>query len=202
VWSKFSDESCRQRTGKILDSAELRLLFSEVCVATRSRFVWHLLIYWCRVSGSAGTQTTDIKGEALTFRKSTTKGKLKTRVVIYARLAVLDVFHISWKFLENLQNKGLCLRGTSLQLRHLPLVDKRLIVIPWIMEMKAWLENSGLKNSRVTITILIPQSGTILSFAKMILSSLPKQQVWNNWMQQCFYSMDSKKLKWLRCHHG
>ncbi len=35
----------------------------------------------CRVSEALALQTTDIKGETLTFRKSTTKGKLKTRVV-------------------------------------------------------------------------------------------------------------------------
>ena len=35
----------------------------------------------CRVSEALGLQTTDIKGETLIFRKSTTKGKLKTRVV-------------------------------------------------------------------------------------------------------------------------
>jgi integrase/recombinase XerD len=35
----------------------------------------------CRVSEALALHTTDIKGGTLTFRKSTTKGKLKTRVV-------------------------------------------------------------------------------------------------------------------------
>jgi len=35
----------------------------------------------CRISEALALQTTDIRGNTLTFRKSTTKGKLKTRVV-------------------------------------------------------------------------------------------------------------------------
>jgi integrase/recombinase XerD len=35
----------------------------------------------CRISEALALQTTDIKGGTLTFRKSTTKGKLKTRAV-------------------------------------------------------------------------------------------------------------------------
>ncbi|MGF2035270.1 MAG: hypothetical protein RMZ43_008150 [Nostoc sp. CmiVER01] len=35
----------------------------------------------CRVSEALALQTTDIKSSAITFRKSTTKGKHKTRIV-------------------------------------------------------------------------------------------------------------------------
>jgi integrase/recombinase XerD len=68
--------------GKILDSAELRLLFSEGFVSPRDRALFGICLFTgCRVSEALALQTTDIQGEALTFRKSTTKGKLKTRVV-------------------------------------------------------------------------------------------------------------------------
>lgn len=68
--------------GKILDSDELRLLFSLGFLAERDRALFGICLYTgCRVSEALALQTTDIRGGTLTFRKSTTKGKLKTRAV-------------------------------------------------------------------------------------------------------------------------
>jgi integrase/recombinase XerD len=67
---------------KILTSDELRRLFSDGFTTPRDRVLFGICLFTgCRVSEALSLQTTDIKGETLTFRKSTTKGKLKTRVV-------------------------------------------------------------------------------------------------------------------------
>ena len=68
--------------GKILTPEELRLLFTEGLRSPRDRALFGICLFTgCRVSEALALQTTDIKGGTLTFRKSTTKGKLKTRVV-------------------------------------------------------------------------------------------------------------------------
>ena len=68
--------------GKILTPEELRLLFTSGLLTPRDRALFGICLFTgCRVSEALALQTTDIKGETLTFRKSTTKGKLKTRVV-------------------------------------------------------------------------------------------------------------------------
>ena len=68
--------------GKILTSDELRLLFTEGLRSERDRVLFGICLFTgCRVSEALALQTTDIRGGTLTFRKSTTKGKLKTRVV-------------------------------------------------------------------------------------------------------------------------
>lgn len=68
--------------GKILTPEELRLLFAEGLVSPRDRALFGICLFTgCRVSEALALQTTDIRGGTLTFRKSTTKGKLKTRVV-------------------------------------------------------------------------------------------------------------------------
>ena len=68
--------------GKILTPDELRLLFTLGFVSPRDRALFGICLFTgCRVSEALFLQTSDIKGETLTFRKSTTKGKLKTRVV-------------------------------------------------------------------------------------------------------------------------
>ncbi len=68
--------------GKILTSDELRRLFNEGFVSPRERVLFGICLFCgCRVSEALALWTTDIKGDTLTFRKSTTKGKLKTRVV-------------------------------------------------------------------------------------------------------------------------
>ena len=77
--------------GKILTAEELRLLFTDGLVSPRDRVLFGICLYTgCRVSEALALQTTDIKSGTITFRKSTTKGKLKTRVVdIQAGLAEL-----------------------------------------------------------------------------------------------------------------
>lgn len=68
--------------GKILDPDELRRLFTSGLVSSRDRALFGICLFTgCRVSEALALQTTDIRGGTLTFRKSTTKGKLKTRVV-------------------------------------------------------------------------------------------------------------------------
>ena len=68
--------------GKILTPEELKLLFVKGFVSSRDRALFGICLFTgCRVSEALALQTSDIKGGTLTFRKSTTKGKLKTRVV-------------------------------------------------------------------------------------------------------------------------
>ena len=68
--------------GKILTAEELRLLFTSGLLKPRDRALFGICLFTgCRVSEALALQTNDIKGGTLTFRKSTTKGKLKTRVV-------------------------------------------------------------------------------------------------------------------------
>ncbi len=68
--------------GKVLTSDELRLLFTSGFKSPRDRTMFAVCLFTgCRISEALALKTTDIKGGMLTFRKSTTKGKLKTRVV-------------------------------------------------------------------------------------------------------------------------
>ena len=68
--------------GKILTPEELKLLFAEGFTRERDRALFGICLFTgCRISEALALQTSDIKGGTLTFRKSTTKGKLKTRVV-------------------------------------------------------------------------------------------------------------------------
>ncbi len=68
--------------GKILTPMELRRLFTDGLLKERDRAMLGICLFTgCRVSEALALQTTDIKSGTLTFRKSTTKGKLKTRVV-------------------------------------------------------------------------------------------------------------------------
>ena len=67
---------------KIITSEELRILFTEGFTSPRDRALFGICFFTgCRVSEALGLKTTDIKGETLTFRRATTKGKLKTRTV-------------------------------------------------------------------------------------------------------------------------
>ena len=77
--------------GKILTAEELRLLFTDGLTTPRDRALFGICLFTgCRVSEALALQTTDLKSGTITFRKSTTKGKLKTRVVdIQAGLAEL-----------------------------------------------------------------------------------------------------------------
>ncbi len=55
---------------------------SEAQPAKRDRALFAICLFTgCQVSEALALHTTDIRGGALTFRKCTTKGKLKTRVV-------------------------------------------------------------------------------------------------------------------------
>ncbi|MBD6620410.1 site-specific integrase [Komarekiella sp. 'clone 1'] len=68
--------------GKILNQDELRRLFTEGFLTPRDRALFGICLFTgCRVSEALALQTTDIKSGAITFRKSTTKGKHKTRIV-------------------------------------------------------------------------------------------------------------------------
>jgi integrase/recombinase XerD len=68
--------------GKILTSEELRRLFTKGFTKERDRALFGIYLYTgCRISEALALQTTDIEGGTLTFRKSTTKGKLKAHVV-------------------------------------------------------------------------------------------------------------------------
>jgi integrase/recombinase XerD len=68
--------------GKILSPEELRQLLAEGLTSPRDRCLFAICLFTgCRVSEALALQTTDIKGGRVTFRKSTTKGKLKTRAV-------------------------------------------------------------------------------------------------------------------------
>lgn len=65
--------------GKILTPEELKLLFAEGFTRERDRALFGICLFTgCRVSEALALQTTDIRAGVLTFRKSTTKGKLKT----------------------------------------------------------------------------------------------------------------------------
>lgn len=81
--------------GKILTPDELRQLFTDGLRTPRDRALFGICLFTgCRVSEALALQTTDIKGGTLTFRKSTTKGKLKTRSVdIQPGLAALLAEH-------------------------------------------------------------------------------------------------------------
>ncbi|MBR8841043.1 MAG: site-specific integrase [Stigonema ocellatum SAG 48.90 = DSM 106950] len=68
--------------GKILSPDELKLLFTEGLTSPRDRALFAICLFTgCRISEALALQTTDIKSGTITFRKSTTKGKLKTRIV-------------------------------------------------------------------------------------------------------------------------
>ncbi len=68
--------------GKILTQDELKRLFTEGLLTPRDRALFGICLFTgCRVSEALALQATDIKGGAITFRKSTTKGKYKTRIV-------------------------------------------------------------------------------------------------------------------------
>jgi len=68
--------------GKVLTQEELRHLFAQGLITPRDRALFGICLFaGCRVSEALALKTTDIKGETLTLRKCTTKGKLKTRLV-------------------------------------------------------------------------------------------------------------------------
>ena len=67
---------------KVLNTAELQRLFTEGFTNPRDRALFGICLFTgCRISEALALEVTDIKCGTLTFRKSTTKGKLKTRQV-------------------------------------------------------------------------------------------------------------------------
>lgn len=72
----------RNGQSKVLTQDELRLLFTEGLRSPRDRALFGICFYaGCRISEALALQASDIKGGVLTLRKSTTKGKLRTRAV-------------------------------------------------------------------------------------------------------------------------
>ena len=76
--------------GKVLTAPELKRLFSDGLVNERDleeireagRCLFAICLFTgCRISEALALQITDIKNKTITFRKSTTKGKLKTRTI-------------------------------------------------------------------------------------------------------------------------
>jgi len=68
----------RNGQGKILSPEELKLLFTEGLTSPRDRALFAICLFTgCRISEALALQTSDIKSGTITFRKSTTKGKLK-----------------------------------------------------------------------------------------------------------------------------
>ena len=67
---------------KVLTSAELERLFSDGFTSKRDLALFAICLFTgCRISEAVSLNTTDIKNGTLTFRKCTTKGKLKSRTV-------------------------------------------------------------------------------------------------------------------------
>ena len=57
-------------------------LFKEGLTSKRDRALFAICLFTgCRISEALALETTDVKNQTITFRKSTTKGKLKTRQV-------------------------------------------------------------------------------------------------------------------------
>ncbi len=67
---------------KILTALELEQLFDDGLTSTRDKCLFAICLFTgCRISEALSLQKSDIKNHTITFRKSTTKGKLKTRTV-------------------------------------------------------------------------------------------------------------------------
>jgi len=67
---------------KILSNNELTLLFSLGFTNIRDKALFGICLYTaCRVSEALVLVSTDFKGDTITFRRSNTKSKLKTRIV-------------------------------------------------------------------------------------------------------------------------
>ena len=68
--------------GKILTAEELTRLFDNGFISQRDRCLFAICLFTgCRISEALALQKSDVKGNTITFRKSTTKGKLKTRAI-------------------------------------------------------------------------------------------------------------------------
>lgn len=66
---------------KILSNEELKKIFNAF-ECERDRVLFAICLFTgCRISEALQLEHTDVTGESIVFRKSTTKGKLKTRTV-------------------------------------------------------------------------------------------------------------------------
>ena len=66
---------------KVLSHEELQRVFAEF-KCPRDRAIFAICLFaGCRISEALGLHTTDIQDQTLTLRKSTTKGKLRTRTI-------------------------------------------------------------------------------------------------------------------------
>jgi integrase/recombinase XerD len=76
---------------KILSRDEIEQLFRYGLQTERDRTLFGILLYCgCRISEALELTTDDVKGDVLTLRKETTKGKIATRQIdIHPRLAEL-----------------------------------------------------------------------------------------------------------------
>ena len=76
---------------KVLTPSELQQLFKFGLTSQRDRTLFAICLFTgCRVSEALQLTNKDVKGGMITFRKSITKGKLKTRSVdIHPDLAVI-----------------------------------------------------------------------------------------------------------------
>jgi integrase/recombinase XerD len=83
---------------KVLSIAEIKRLFTELEKVERDACLFAICFFTgCRISEALHLETTDIIEGVVTFRKSTTKGKLKTRTIpVHPALAI---------YLENYQPK-------------------------------------------------------------------------------------------------
>ncbi len=80
---------------KVLTTLELERLFSDGLISARDRTLFAICLFTgCRISEALSLQKTDIRNKTITFRKSTTKGKLKTRTIDtpYALVEYLDEY--------------------------------------------------------------------------------------------------------------
>ncbi len=75
--------------GKILSPAELTNLFEQGFKTSRDRCLFAICLFTgCRISEALALEKTDIKKGIIIFRKSITKGKLKTRTIDTPELLV------------------------------------------------------------------------------------------------------------------
>ena len=67
---------------KVLTINELKALFERGLTKPRDKALFAICLFTgCRISEALALRTTDIKCGTITFRKSTTKGNLRTRIV-------------------------------------------------------------------------------------------------------------------------
>ena len=76
---------------RVLTPEELKQLFEDGFITERDRTIFAICLFsGCRISEALALKRSDIKCQTITFRKSTTKGKLSTRTIdISSKLAAI-----------------------------------------------------------------------------------------------------------------